>query len=607
MIGKMEAGAIKRIPVTRTRTRTKTRARTRRKGFVRIIPIVFLFLFGFLLFLAAVAFFAVAPEPILSPGGIYEDIAEITLEPPRGSVVYYTLDGAQPTERSLSTDREILLTLDETTTVNAYAVHKGRMNSETVSETYEVDISPYRPILSLAGGEYHGATFVYATCVAGEEIQIRYTLDGSEPTAKSPMFSPDRPAILLRSATMKARSFQEERPLNRTITERFEIADASASAHLDGLPKDGTYDGSVSIPLEQLDQNTRVFYTTDGSEPTMESPVARQGDALTFERSVELKLLVVREAENAGEVIRFDYKVRNQKPVVKARKEKSSKDKLVIEIAPPTPDSVVYYTTDGSKPDENSKQITKKKILNISEATTVKAVVKSDGREDSRLFSKKYDPEKGIDSSEPEETSKPEETNTTSETIEIVDKNKKVVALTFDDGPGKYTETLLKGLKKRGVKATFFLLGMQAEKFPDAVKKIAKDGHELGNHTWDHANITKLSDKDYKATLKRTNDVIEELTGKRPKLFRPPGGAYDSRKTPEKMTRVLWTVDTKDWRYRNADYVCDYVIEYTKPGDIVLCHDIHETTVNGILRAIDQLQKDGYEFVTYSQLQKYKK
>ena len=599
VIGKNDAGTVKRIPVTRTR----------RKKLVKYIPIVLLFLSAALLFFVAVAFFAVTAEPALPPGGVYSDIAEIDLEPPRGSVAYYTLDGSQPTERSPSTDKKITLTLDETTTVHAYAVHKGRMNSETVSETYEVDISPYRPILSLEGGEYHGATFVYATCVAGEEIQIRYTLDGSEPTARSSLFSADRPAILLRSATMKARSFQGETPLNRTITEDFRIADASDSARLDGLPEDGTYEDSVEIPLEQLGQNTCVFYTTDGSEPTTESPVARQGEALIFDRSVELKLLVVREAENPGEVVRFEYKVRNPKPVVKALKEKSSKDKLVIEITPPTPNSVVYYTTDGSKPDEHSKQVKKKKTLNISEATTVKAVTKSGGREDSRLFSKKYDPAKGITKEETSEPNKTNEKKVTSEKDEknkTVNKNKKVVALTFDDGPGKYTETLLKALKKRGVKATFFLLGMQAEKFPEVVKKMAKDGHELGNHTWAHATITGLSDKDYKETLKKTNDVIEDLTGKRPGLFRPPGGTYDSRKTPEKMTRVLWTLDTKDWRYRNADYVCDYVIEYAKSGDIVLCHDIYESTVNGILRAIDQLQKEGYRFVTYSQLQKEK-
>jgi peptidoglycan/xylan/chitin deacetylase (PgdA/CDA1 family) len=178
------------------------------------------------------------------------------------------------------------------------------------------------------------------------------------------------------------------------------------------------------------------------------------------------------------------------------------------------------------------------------------------------------------------------------------------VALTFDDGPAsEYTKILLKGLKKRGVKVTFFLIGEQIQNNKALVKKMKKDGHLIGNHTYSHVDLAKTSYEEAKKEIEDTNNAIKEITGEMPKYLRPPYGDWNEKLLDETdMSIVLWSVDPEDWKDRNADIVAKRIIKNTRPGDIILLHDIFKTSVEAAFKIIDELQEKGYHFVTIDQI-----
>ncbi len=182
----------------------------------------------------------------------------------------------------------------------------------------------------------------------------------------------------------------------------------------------------------------------------------------------------------------------------------------------------------------------------------------------------------------------------------------KCVAITFDDGPGLYTDKLLQALDRAGARATFFVLGDVSAARPAALRKIAAAGHEVATHTWSHRALPSLTDEQVRAQLTRSADVIEAITGTRPALMRPPYGSLSPRVTGILGARewpiVLWDVDPEDWKYRNADTVYRRVISMTAPGSIVLLHDIHATTVAAVPRILAELERRGYTAVTVSEL-----
>ncbi len=181
---------------------------------------------------------------------------------------------------------------------------------------------------------------------------------------------------------------------------------------------------------------------------------------------------------------------------------------------------------------------------------------------------------------------------------------KKKVALTFDDGPNaKYTEKLLEGLKERGVQATFFLLGERVERSPDIVKKMYTDGHLIGNHSYEHVNLSTLSDEAAVVQVNKTNEAIYKVTGEFPEYIRPPYGCWKSNldyKTT--MIEVLWNVDPLDWKTDNSDAVVQRVVSDVEENDIILLHDASESSVNAAFQIVDKLQKDGYIFVTVDEI-----
>ncbi|MBK3495505.1 polysaccharide deacetylase family protein [Viridibacillus sp. YIM B01967] len=183
---------------------------------------------------------------------------------------------------------------------------------------------------------------------------------------------------------------------------------------------------------------------------------------------------------------------------------------------------------------------------------------------------------------------------------------KKQIALTFDDGPNaKVTPKVLKTLKKYDAKATFFMLGSQAMYNQKLAKKVADAGHEIGNHSFSHANLKNLSNAKIKSELTRTNQEIKNVTGKNPTLFRPPYGSVDKRvRAQTNLPCILWDVDTLDWKYRNAKSLLTMIKMYAGNGDIILMHDIHPTTAQGLDAVLAYLQKQGFEFVTVSELRK---
>ncbi len=182
------------------------------------------------------------------------------------------------------------------------------------------------------------------------------------------------------------------------------------------------------------------------------------------------------------------------------------------------------------------------------------------------------------------------------------------IAMTFDDGPHpELTPKLLDELKKRGIKATFFMVGQCVAEYPDIVKRMAAEGHEVANHSWSHPALTKLGAEGVRKQMENTNDAIRNACGVTPVVMRPPYGATSAilnKRFAEDygMKVILWSVDPLDWKYRNANKVYTAIIQNTRPGAIILAHDIHATTVAAMPETFDTLLSKGFKFVTVSEL-----
>lgn len=192
-------------------------------------------------------------------------------------------------------------------------------------------------------------------------------------------------------------------------------------------------------------------------------------------------------------------------------------------------------------------------------------------------------------------------------------REQKYIALTFDDGPHpQYTNEILDLLKKHNIKATFFVLGQFAEEYPDLVRRQVNEGHEIGNHTYSHFDITKISKDKFKEEFYRTQEIISSLTGVQSKVFRPPYGLYNENVVriinEQQSNIILWTYDqdSKDWSNPGVDKIITTTVSNIKNGDIILFHDYvyHETsnTVSALESIIPELTNQGYNFVTVSEL-----
>lgn len=180
----------------------------------------------------------------------------------------------------------------------------------------------------------------------------------------------------------------------------------------------------------------------------------------------------------------------------------------------------------------------------------------------------------------------------------------KLVALTFDDGPGPCTSRLLDGLKKRGVHVTFFMVGSSVARYPELVERMYQEGHQLANHSYDHSDLTDLSDSGVRNQISKTNALLDKAAGAGSTyMVRAPYGNTNSRvRGLIGAPLAYWSVDPRDWQDRDATTVKNRVVRDAHDGAIILLHDIHSTSVDAALDAIDILMDEGYEFVTVREM-----
>ena len=183
-------------------------------------------------------------------------------------------------------------------------------------------------------------------------------------------------------------------------------------------------------------------------------------------------------------------------------------------------------------------------------------------------------------------------------------KNRKVVALTFDDGPNPATTNqALDTLSKYGIKATFFVLGKNVSGNEEILKRMKADGHVIGNHSWSHPVLSKLSLDEAKKQITDTEDALTKVLGSSSKLMRPPYGAItDDIRNSLDLSFIMWDVDSLDWKSKNEAAILTEIQREVKNGSIILMHDIHAETVNALPKVIDYLKGQGYDFVTIPDL-----
>ena len=188
-----------------------------------------------------------------------------------------------------------------------------------------------------------------------------------------------------------------------------------------------------------------------------------------------------------------------------------------------------------------------------------------------------------------------------------IDKSKKMISLTFDDGPNYNTSKIIDVLNKYDIKATFFVLGSRAINNKDILKKMADSGMEIGNHTYNHLLLTKYDENKIRSEIEDTSEVIYSATKKKPKLLRPSYGSVNNKiKKVANMPIIIWDIDTLDWKYHNSKRITSRVVNKVRDGDIILMHDIYSASLNALSNIIPILQDNGYEFVTIDELFYYK-
>ena len=187
--------------------------------------------------------------------------------------------------------------------------------------------------------------------------------------------------------------------------------------------------------------------------------------------------------------------------------------------------------------------------------------------------------------------------------VREVDGSKPMVALTYDDGPSQYTNSIIDTLEKYGGKATFFIVGDRISWNEDPAKREGELNYELGNHTYSHNTLTKLKKEQIQEKIQKTDDELIRVTGRKSTCLRPPGGNCNKtvRESVE-LPIILWSIDSRDWESRNADKICARVIGKVKDGDIVLLHDHYQATADATKRIVPALVNAGFQLVTVEEM-----
>lgn len=191
------------------------------------------------------------------------------------------------------------------------------------------------------------------------------------------------------------------------------------------------------------------------------------------------------------------------------------------------------------------------------------------------------------------------------EPLKNIDPDKPMVALTFDDGPTRqYTTMILDCLKENQAYATFFVLGSRIDNATDLLERMVLEGNEIGNHTYSHKQLTTLNEESIANEIKEANEKIYQVTHNQPSVLRPPYGSYNETVINHlgEMRIVTWTVDSEDWRSKNAETIVNKVMNDVKDKDIILLHDLYLSTAQAACMLIPRLQEEGYQLVTVSDL-----
>lgn len=192
------------------------------------------------------------------------------------------------------------------------------------------------------------------------------------------------------------------------------------------------------------------------------------------------------------------------------------------------------------------------------------------------------------------------------ESLMKVDPNKPMAALTFDDGPGEYTTAIADLLGQYGAKATFFMVGSRVAQNEEIVQYVAQQGHEIATHTWSHPDLTTLSASDIQAQLTKSINRLQKSSGQAITLLRPPYGRSNgdvrAASRQSSLSIVLWSIDTQDWKNRDAQITCGAILNNVQHGSIILCHDIVPSTADAIALALPELTARGYQLVTVSEM-----
>lgn len=193
-------------------------------------------------------------------------------------------------------------------------------------------------------------------------------------------------------------------------------------------------------------------------------------------------------------------------------------------------------------------------------------------------------------------------------TVTAAPTHRNIVSMTFDDGPHPtLTPALLDMLKKRRIRATFYVIGRNAARYPDIIKRMVDEGHEIGNHTWSHPFLTKLGDASVLRQIDRTNEAVYKAVKRIPVTMRPPYGALSRRQRAmlskeRDLPTILWSVDPEDWRRPGSSVVASRIVNRAGPGAIILSHDIHSPTIRAMPTALDGLKDRGFRFATVSMI-----
>lgn len=200
-------------------------------------------------------------------------------------------------------------------------------------------------------------------------------------------------------------------------------------------------------------------------------------------------------------------------------------------------------------------------------------------------------------------------TKETAESVNQVEKKEddqedKKIAITFDDGPDAvFTPVLLDGLKQRNVKASFFVIGQEAEKYPELIQRMKEEGHLIGNHTYHHVELTRVDAQTEQKEIEMTNEVLEQITGERPVFLRPPYGSWREETLQDmEMLPVKWNIDPLDWCTKSTGEIVRKVVTQAEENGIILLHDCYGPSVEAGLQIIDTLTEAGYRFVTVDEL-----